>query len=151
MVLWCVQVMEEIRQNKIQVFIPEFDEDDSPGVREMRENIPFAVVGSERMLEVGGKKVRARQYPWGVVEGVWVGGEGQGEGCCVCLFGSIVFCAFGGGREDEMHSSLCMCIVGKCCVLFSSLFVPSTLFFLHLFLSLSVCVYVPYSGEQGPQ
>ena len=62
------KVMEEIRQNKIQVFIPEFDEDDSPGVREMRENIPFAVVGSERMLEVGGKKVRARQYPWGVVE-----------------------------------------------------------------------------------
>ena len=70
--------MEEIRQNKIQVFIPEFDEDDSPGVREMRENIPFAVVGSERMLEVGGKKVRARQYPWGVVEGVWGGGGGEG-------------------------------------------------------------------------
>ena len=70
--------MEEIRQNKIQVFIPEFDEDDSPGVREMRENIPFAVVGSERMLEVGGKKVRARQYPWGVVEGVWGGREGDG-------------------------------------------------------------------------
>ena len=70
-----VQVMEEIRQNKIQVFIPEFDEDDSPGVREMRENIPFAVVGSERMLEVGGKKVRARQYPWGVVEGM-CGGRG---------------------------------------------------------------------------
>lgn len=71
--------MEEIRQSKIQVFIPEFDEDDSPGVREMRENIPFAVVGSERMLEVGGKKVRARQYPWGVVEGV-CGGGGEREG-----------------------------------------------------------------------
>ena len=79
-----VQVMEEIRQNKIQVFIPEFDEDDSPGVREMRENIPFAVVGSERMLEVGGKKVRARQYPWGVVEGVWKGG-GEGDDVHGCL------------------------------------------------------------------
>ena len=95
MVLWCVQVMEEIRQNKIQVFIPEFDEDDSPGVREMRENIPFAVVGSERMLEVGGKKVRARQYPWGVVEGVWVGGGGTRRRLlCMLVWKYCILCVW---------------------------------------------------------
>lgn len=30
--------------------------------------MPFAVVGSNREVEVGGKKVRGRQYPWGVIE-----------------------------------------------------------------------------------
>ena len=34
-----------------------------------QESIPFAVVGSNTLLEVGGKKVRGRLYPWGVVEG----------------------------------------------------------------------------------
>ena len=31
--------------------------------------IPFAVVGSNTLIEVCGKKVRGRLYPWGVVEG----------------------------------------------------------------------------------
>lgn len=30
--------------------------------------IPFAVVGSTQLIEVKGKKVRGRLYPWGVVE-----------------------------------------------------------------------------------
>jgi cell division control protein 11 len=30
--------------------------------------MPFAIVGSEEVVEIGGRKVRARQYPWGVVE-----------------------------------------------------------------------------------
>lgn len=30
--------------------------------------MPFAIVGSEEIVEIGGRKVRARQYPWGVVE-----------------------------------------------------------------------------------
>jgi len=33
-----------------------------------QESIPFAVVGSTQMIEVKGKKVRGRLYPWGVVE-----------------------------------------------------------------------------------
>ncbi|CAK8687668.1 unnamed protein product [Clavelina lepadiformis] len=33
-----------------------------------KESIPFAVVGSTQMIEVKGKKVRGRLYPWGVVE-----------------------------------------------------------------------------------
>ena len=31
--------------------------------------MPFAVVGSNATIEVQGKKVRGRRYPWGVVEG----------------------------------------------------------------------------------
>ena len=37
-----------------------------------QEAIPFAVVGSTTVIEVNNKKVRGRQYPWGVVEGEWV-------------------------------------------------------------------------------
>lgn len=35
----------------------------------VQEIIPFAVVGSNTLLEVNGKRVRGRLYPWGVVEG----------------------------------------------------------------------------------
>ena len=42
-----------------------------------QEIIPFAVVGSNTLLEVNGKRVRGRLYPWGVVEGK---GEGRGGG-----------------------------------------------------------------------
>ena len=34
----------------------------------LQEAIPFAVVGSNTVLEVNQKKVRGRQYPWGVAE-----------------------------------------------------------------------------------
>jgi septin family protein len=30
--------------------------------------MPFAVVGANAMVEVKGKKLRGRQYPWGIVE-----------------------------------------------------------------------------------
>lgn len=31
--------------------------------------MPLAVVGSNVVIEVNGRKVRGRQYPWGVAEG----------------------------------------------------------------------------------
>ena len=31
--------------------------------------LPFAVVGSNGVTEVHGQRVRARIYPWGIVEG----------------------------------------------------------------------------------
>jgi len=31
--------------------------------------VPFAVVGSNTVVESQGKKVRGRVYPWGIVEG----------------------------------------------------------------------------------
>ena len=44
------------------------DEDYKQQVQQLRESIPFAVVGANAMVEVHGKKIRGRQYPWGVVE-----------------------------------------------------------------------------------
>lgn len=35
----------------------------------VQATMPFAVVGSNATVEVQGKKVRGRRYPWGVVEG----------------------------------------------------------------------------------
>lgn len=33
-----------------------------------QDAVPFAVVGSNSIMEIRSKKVRGRQYPWGVVE-----------------------------------------------------------------------------------
>jgi septin 2 len=44
------------------------DEEYKGQVQDLRDSIPFAVVGSSQMVEVNGKKIRGRQYPWGVVE-----------------------------------------------------------------------------------
>lgn len=35
----------------------------------MRDRVPFAVVGSNTILEIDGKKLRGRKYPWGIVVG----------------------------------------------------------------------------------
>jgi septin 4 len=45
------------------------DEEFKQQDKELKACIPFAVVGSSTVLEVAGRKVRGRQYPWGVVEG----------------------------------------------------------------------------------
>lgn len=34
----------------------------------VQDRVPFAVVGSNKVMDVNGKKVRGRQYPWGIVE-----------------------------------------------------------------------------------
>ena len=44
------------------------DEDFKKQVQQLRESMPFAVVGANAMVEIKGKKLRGRQYPWGIVE-----------------------------------------------------------------------------------
>lgn len=39
-----------------------------PYLLHIQDRVPFAVVGSNRVMEMNGKKVRGRQYPWGTVE-----------------------------------------------------------------------------------
>lgn len=34
-------------------------------------HLPFAVVGSTEEVKIGNKMAKARQYPWGVVQGMW--------------------------------------------------------------------------------
>ena len=45
----------------------------------IQDQLPFAVVGSREEIVVGGHKVRARQYPWGTVEGEWKEGGKEGR------------------------------------------------------------------------
>jgi cell division control protein 11 len=66
-------IMEDIEHYRIPVYnfpydIEEDDEDTVEENAELRGLMPFAIVGSQDIIEVDGKRIRARQYPWGVVE-----------------------------------------------------------------------------------
>ncbi|WPH04949.1 cdc11-like protein [Acrodontium crateriforme] len=66
-------IMEDIEHYRIPVYnfpydIEEDDEDTVEENAELRGLMPFAIVGSEEVVEVDGRRIRARQYPWGVVE-----------------------------------------------------------------------------------
>lgn len=66
-------VMEDIEHYRIPVYnfpydIEEDDEDTVEENAELRGLMPFAIVGSEDTVEIGGQVIRARQYPWGLVE-----------------------------------------------------------------------------------
>ncbi|XP_052002661.1 septin-7-like isoform X1 [Xyrauchen texanus] len=64
------QIMREILEHKIKIYeFPEMDdEEDNKIVKKIKDRLPLAVVGSNTIIEVNGKKVRGRQYPWGVAE-----------------------------------------------------------------------------------
>uniref|UniRef100_A0A336MFU1 CSON014269 protein n=1 Tax=Culicoides sonorensis TaxID=179676 RepID=A0A336MFU1_CULSO len=66
------QILNEIAQHKIKIYdFPEplDDEEEAKVMRQLRQRVPFAVVGANTVIEVeGGKKVRGRRYPWGVAE-----------------------------------------------------------------------------------
>ncbi|XP_041047515.1 septin-7-like [Carcharodon carcharias] len=63
-------IMKEIKEQKIKIY--EFpgteDEEDNKLVKKFKDHVPLAVVGSTFVFEVSGRKVRGRQYPWGVAE-----------------------------------------------------------------------------------
>ncbi|XP_078679628.1 septin-2B-like isoform X5 [Branchiostoma floridae x Branchiostoma belcheri] len=67
------RILEEIAQHGIKIYqMPDCDSDEDEDFKEqcrlLKAAVPFAVVGSNQMIEVKGKKVRGRLYPWGVVE-----------------------------------------------------------------------------------
>uniref|UniRef100_A0A8C1NRX8 Septin n=1 Tax=Cyprinus carpio TaxID=7962 RepID=A0A8C1NRX8_CYPCA len=64
------QIMKEILEHKIKIYeFPETDdEEENKIVKKIKDRLPLAVVGSNTIIEVNGKKVRGRQYPWGVAE-----------------------------------------------------------------------------------
>ncbi|KAL3860337.1 hypothetical protein ACJMK2_010476 [Sinanodonta woodiana] len=63
-------ILNEIAQHKIKIYeFPECDEEEETKIlKKLRDRVPFAVVGSNTVVESGGKKLRGRQYPWGTVE-----------------------------------------------------------------------------------
>ncbi|XP_076339214.1 septin-7-like isoform X2 [Tachypleus tridentatus] len=63
-------IMNEIAQNKIIIYkFPDCDDEEEKKLQNlMKARVPFAVVGSNTVVEVNEKKVKGRRYPWGVVE-----------------------------------------------------------------------------------
>ncbi|TDG43426.1 hypothetical protein AWZ03_010150 [Drosophila navojoa] len=66
------QILNEIAQHKIKIYdFPATLEDaaeETKATQSLRSRVPFAVVGANSIIEVDGKKVRGRRYPWGLVE-----------------------------------------------------------------------------------
>jgi len=67
------RVLADIALHKIHIFqAPTYENEDEESVAEAEEiagKIPFAVVGSDKIVTApDGRKVRGRAYPWGVVE-----------------------------------------------------------------------------------
>ncbi|CAL1532258.1 unnamed protein product [Lymnaea stagnalis] len=67
------RIIQEIEDNHIRIYeFPDCDSDEDEDFkqqdRELKASIPFAVVGCNTVVEAGGKKIRGRAYPWGIVE-----------------------------------------------------------------------------------
>ncbi|KAJ3323241.1 septin 2 [Boothiomyces sp. JEL0866] len=66
------RILEDFAFHQIPYYQPVSHDNDDPEIvqenKEVISKLPFAVVGSDREVTVGGKKVRGRQYPWGVIE-----------------------------------------------------------------------------------
>ncbi|XP_056625120.1 septin-8-B isoform X1 [Triplophysa dalaica] len=64
-----LKIMSELVNNGVQIYqFPTDDEAVAEINSSMNAHLPFAVVGSSEDVKVGSKMVRARQYPWGVVQ-----------------------------------------------------------------------------------
>lgn len=66
------QILNEIAQHKIKIYdFPEpiEEEEDAKQLKQLRTRVPFAVVGANTIIEIDGKRVRGRKYPWGIAEG----------------------------------------------------------------------------------
>ncbi|NWX90818.1 SEP10 protein, partial [Nothoprocta ornata] len=64
-----VKLMSELVTNGVQIYqFPTDDETVSKINAIMNGHLPFAVVGSTEEVKVGNKMVKARQYPWGIVQ-----------------------------------------------------------------------------------
>merc|ERR1711983_261833 len=63
------KIMSELVNNGVQIYqFPTEDGTVAETNKQMNGVLPFAVVGSNEFIKVGNKNVRARQYPWGVVQ-----------------------------------------------------------------------------------
>ena len=65
-----IQIMKQIAEAQIEVY--QFPQERPLGqvgqdVSSSRAKLPFAVVGSNCVLDIDGEKIRGRRYPWGVV------------------------------------------------------------------------------------
>ncbi|KAL8577517.1 Septin-5 [Nucella lapillus] len=67
------RILEEIEEHDIHIYeFPDCDSDEDDDFKQqdkqLKAAVPFAVVGCNTVVEAGGKKIRGRAYPWGIVE-----------------------------------------------------------------------------------
>ncbi|XP_078741743.1 septin-5-like isoform X1 [Lampetra fluviatilis] len=67
------RLRDEVEEFGIKLYqFPECDSDEEEDVKqrdkELKASVPFAVVGSNTVVDALGKRVRGRLYPWGIVE-----------------------------------------------------------------------------------
>uniref|UniRef100_A0A9J7WZC8 Septin 4a n=1 Tax=Cyprinus carpio carpio TaxID=630221 RepID=A0A9J7WZC8_CYPCA len=68
-----MKIREEIERFDINIYqFPECDSDEDEEFKlqhqELKDSVPFTVIGSNVQVESQGSRFRGRQYPWGVVE-----------------------------------------------------------------------------------
>ncbi|XP_054829155.1 septin-10 isoform X2 [Eublepharis macularius] len=64
-----IKIMSELVSNGVQIYqFPTDDEAIAKINATMNGHLPFAVVGSTEDIKIGNKIVKARQYPWGIVQ-----------------------------------------------------------------------------------
>ncbi|KAI1902763.1 hypothetical protein AGOR_G00019350 [Albula goreensis] len=64
-----IKIASELVSNGVQIYqFPTDDETVAEINSTMNGHLPFAVVGSTEEVKIGNKMVKARQYPWGIVQ-----------------------------------------------------------------------------------
>ena len=65
-----IKITSKLVSSGIQIY--QFPTDDKSAAeinRTVNAHLPFAVIGSNTVVEARGRRVRGRLYPWGIVEG----------------------------------------------------------------------------------
>eukprot|EP00123_Amoebidium_parasiticum_P019364 comp24737_c0_seq1/m.46866 comp24737_c0_seq1/g.46866 ORF comp24737_c0_seq1/g.46866 comp24737_c0_seq1/m.46866 type:complete len:404 (-) comp24737_c0_seq1:739-1950(-) len=63
------RVLEDLQTHQIDIFrATSVQGDDIDGTKALLGAMPFAVIGSNRIIEENGKRFRGRRYPWGTVD-----------------------------------------------------------------------------------
>lgn len=64
------KIISELNANGVEIYQFPTDDDTVSEINSgMNSHIPFAVVGSTDFVRISNKMARARQYPWGTVQG----------------------------------------------------------------------------------
>ncbi|XP_016523192.1 septin-6-like [Poecilia formosa] len=78
-----IKITSELVSNGVQIYqFPTDDESVAEINSTMNSHLPFAVVGSTEEVKIGNKMVKARQYPWGTVQGKPVSPPAQEVTAC---------------------------------------------------------------------
>ena len=67
-------IIQDITNEKIKLYeFPDYNNnnDENKLNKIYKDKVPFAVVGSNFVLERGNKRTRVRQYAWGTVDGMF--------------------------------------------------------------------------------